>query len=92
MLTGGRKMKYYHMIIARPAAENMGDTSTRREYIARRQGSCPAGWICLGVCGYHETPKKRNTEDTPINTGACNVAFARSKPGKIHSHKGKGKL
>ena len=52
-------MKYYHMIIARSAAENVGDTSTRREYIAKRQGSAPDGWICLGVCGYHEEPKRR---------------------------------
>jgi len=51
-------MKFYHMIIARPAAENVGDTSTRREYISRHQGSAPAGWVCLGVCGYHETPKE----------------------------------
>lgn len=50
-------MKFYHMIIARLAAENVGDTSTRREYISRHQGSALAGWVCLGVCGYHETPK-----------------------------------
>ena len=49
-----KKVKYYHMIIARAAAENMGDTSTRREYISRQQGSAPAGWVCVGVCGYHE--------------------------------------
>lgn len=47
-------MKIYHMIIARAAAEVMGDTSTRREYLNRRQGAAPAGWICVGVCGYHE--------------------------------------
>lgn len=51
-------MKYYHMIIGRPVAENMGDKSTRREYISARQGSAPAGWVCLGVCGYHEEPRK----------------------------------
>lgn len=55
-------MKYYHMIIARPGPENVGDHSTRREYISRRQGSHPSGWICLGVCGYHETPKERRKE------------------------------
>lgn len=49
-------MKLYHMIIARPGPENFGDTSTRREYIARKQGSVPSpDWICVGVCGYHET-------------------------------------
>lgn len=48
--------KYYHMIVARPAAERTGDTSTRREYISPRQGSAPEGWVCLGVCGYHEKP------------------------------------
>ena len=53
-------MKVYHMIIARPVAERMGDTSTRKEYLSRKQGSAPAGWVCLGVCGYHETPRKAN--------------------------------
>lgn len=55
--TGGKsmkKVKYYHMIVARAAAENMGDTSTRKEYISTKQGSAPAGWVCVGVCGYHE--------------------------------------
>lgn len=47
-------MKIYHMIIARPAAENAGDTGTRKEYLSTRQGAAPAGWICVGVCGYHE--------------------------------------
>lgn len=51
-------MKYYHMIIGRIAAENFGDKSTRREYISRKQGSAPAGWVCVGVCGYHEEPRK----------------------------------
>lgn len=58
-------MKYYHMIIGRKAAEAMGDTSTRREYISRRQGSAPEGWVCLGVCGYHEDPHKRAIERNP---------------------------
>lgn len=51
-------MRKYHMIIARPGPENGGDHSTRREYISTRQGSAPAGWICLGVCGFHDEPKK----------------------------------
>lgn len=51
-------MKYYHMIIARPGPENFGDHSTRREYISPKQGSHPEGWICVGVCGYHEIPRK----------------------------------
>lgn len=55
-------MRKYHMIIAKPGPENMGDHSTRREYINTRQGSAPAGWICLGVCGYHDEPKKREKE------------------------------
>ena len=47
--------KYYHMIIQR-----IGDLTgkTRREYISRRQGYAPSGWICVGVCGYHEKTKK----------------------------------
>ena len=46
-------MKLYHMVIQRG-----DDPSTRREYIHQRQGAAPAGWKCVGVCGYHETPKK----------------------------------
>ena len=53
-----KKVKYYHMIVARAAAENMGDTSTRREYISTKQGSAPAGWVCVGVCGFHEGREK----------------------------------
>lgn len=57
-------MRIYHMIIGRKTAENMGDHSTRKEYLSRRQGSAPEGWVCLGVCGYHETPKaSRPTEE-----------------------------
>lgn len=48
-------MKYYHMIIKRPADL---DGDTRREYISTTQGAAPAGWVCVAVCGYHEAPKK----------------------------------
>ena len=51
-------MKYYHMIVAREVAENVGDHSTRKEYISTRQGSAPNGWVCVGVCGYHEEKRK----------------------------------
>ena len=50
--------KFYHMIIGRPGPENVGDTSTRREYISRRQGEAPDGWVCVGVCGYHESVER----------------------------------
>lgn len=43
--------KYYHMIIQRKYDQN---GETRREYISTRQGTAPQGWICVGVCGYHE--------------------------------------
>lgn len=49
-------MKYYHMIIQRPA-DLTGET--RREYIDTKQGAAPPGWICIAVCGYHETPKTK---------------------------------
>ena len=52
-------MKYYHMIVGKKWEEDHGDTSTRREYISRRQGAAPEGWVCLGVCGYHEEPKRK---------------------------------
>ena len=55
-------VKYYHMIIE----PNAG--GQRKEYISKRQGAAPAGWKCVGVCGYHEVPKedrdaKSKTED-----------------------------
>ena len=53
-------MKYFKMIIARKAAENMGDTSTRTTWVSKRQGDAPSGWICLGVCGYFETERERS--------------------------------
>lgn len=52
-------MKFYHMII-----EKDGKPETRREYIHPRQGSAPAGWKCIGVCGYHETPTKPGRKTT----------------------------
>lgn len=55
-------MKIYHMIIGRPVAERMGDKSTRKEYLSRKQGSAPDGWVCVGVCGYHETSKKQELD------------------------------
>ena len=50
-------MKIYHMIIGRRWEEEHGDTSTRREYKSTHQGSAPEGFICVGVCGYHEEPR-----------------------------------
>ena len=44
-------IKYYHMIIQRKYDKT---DETRREYISTRQGAAPQGWICVGVCGYHE--------------------------------------
>jgi len=55
-------MKYYHMVIAREAAERMGDKSTRKLYTSRKQGSHPDGWICLGVCGYFEKKEKKDAD------------------------------
>ena len=60
---GEDTIKYYHMIIARPSAENVGDTSTRKEYIARRQGSAPSGWVCVGVCGFHEETRPHSSRE-----------------------------
>lgn len=48
-------MKYYHMIIERDGK--------RREYISPKQGSTPAGWKCIGVCGYHEKPDDRRNPE-----------------------------
>ena len=48
-------MKYYHMIVQHPGDR---DGSTRREYISTIQGSAPNGYVCIGVCGYHEKPRE----------------------------------
>lgn len=47
-------MKYYHMVVGIPGKERMGDTSSKKEYISRKQGDAPEGWVCVGVCGFHE--------------------------------------
>lgn len=48
-------MKYYHMIVQYPGDR---DGSTRREYISTVQGSAPPGYVCIGVCGFHEKPRE----------------------------------
>ena len=58
-------MKYYRMIIARPAAERVGDPSTRKSYVSRRQGAHPDGWITAGVAGYFEKPNRNLKGDRP---------------------------
>ena len=52
-------MKYYHMIV-QPIGQSLDDTSNRKEYVSTIQGSAPAGYKCVGVCGYHE--KKREVQ------------------------------
>lgn len=53
-------MKYYHMIIERIIYDP--ESKTRREYISPKQGSAPAGWKCVAVCGYHEAPNEKRKE------------------------------
>lgn len=65
----GKQMKCYHMIIQRPADL---DGKTRREYISTQQGSAPAGWRCVAVCGYHDEPKTRETRKTRKTEGGSN--------------------
>lgn len=52
-------MKIYHMIVGKLSAESKGDTSTRKEYLSAHQGAAPSGYVCIGVCGYHEEPTKK---------------------------------
>ena len=47
--------KVYHMIIQRSGD---WEGTTRREYLSTHQGSAPEGWVCVGVCGYHEKPRE----------------------------------
>lgn len=55
-------MKYYHMIIEPENLAPENARKQRREYISRAQGSAPRGWRCVGVCGYHETPRENEME------------------------------
>jgi hypothetical protein len=48
-------MKYYHMIIEKKTTKP-NEPKERKEYISTTQGAAPAGWKCIGVCGYHEKP------------------------------------
>lgn len=43
-------MKNYHMLV-----ENRD--GVRKEYVSPHQGAAPAGWKCIAVMGYSETPK-----------------------------------
>ena len=45
-------MKYYRMAI-----ENI-KTGKRDTYVSKHQGSSPAGWKCVGVCGYFEKSER----------------------------------
>ena len=45
-------MKIYRMKIQN---KKTGETKT---YTSAHQGSAPAGYKCIGVLGYYETPKK----------------------------------
>lgn len=54
--------KIYHMIIEKEPPfynKNQDMSSTRREYLSANQGDAPHGWRCVGVCGYHEEPKRK---------------------------------
>lgn len=53
---GGNGVKFYRMAI-----ENI-KTGERDTYISKRQGAAPAGWKCVGVCGYFEHPARENKE------------------------------
>lgn len=60
-------MKYYHVLIAKEAAEKAGDTSTRKVYTSKKQSVAPAGWVCLGNLGYFEKPGKMESTETMEN-------------------------
>lgn len=69
-------MKIYRMLIAKPAAEKAGDTSTRTTYNSPRQGKAPNGYVCLAVIGYYEQPKEKYKEaNEELNFMPTNVYF-----------------
>lgn len=55
--------RYYHMIVQR-RSDWTGET--RKEYISTRQGAAPDGYVCVGVCGFHEKevkPKNKKAKE-----------------------------
>lgn len=53
-------MKIYHMIIEPKVWQGSEEKqkARRKEYLSRTQGKAPDGWVCVGVCGFHETVSK----------------------------------
>lgn len=50
-------MRVYHMVIEEnnPADFN---NPRQKEYLDTKQGAAPAGWHCVGVCGFHDQKKE----------------------------------
>lgn len=46
------KYDFYRMVIENPK------TGEIKSYVSKKQGAAPAGWICKGVVGGWQTPKK----------------------------------
>jgi hypothetical protein len=40
---------------------------TRKEYISTHQGSAPDGYVCVGVCGFHEKEVKQKNKKAKEN-------------------------
>lgn len=49
-------MKYYHNIVQYPGDRD--GSYSRREYISTTQGAAPPGYVCVGVCGFHEKTRE----------------------------------
>lgn len=52
-------MKIYHMEIERIYVKD-GEPNVRKTYKSPHQGAAPAGWRCVAVSGYYETPENPN--------------------------------
>lgn len=54
------------MRVFRMAIEN-NKTGQRDTYLSIHQGASPAGWRCIGVCGYYDTPKRNKDNTAPLS-------------------------
>ena len=50
-------MKIYRMVIEK-VNKDKNAPAVRKTYESVQQGAAPAGWRCVGVCGFYEKPKK----------------------------------
>ena len=58
--------RIYHMIVEPRTTYGFSEEELpvymrrkRKEYQSTKQGSAPAGYVCVAVCGYHDEPSRK---------------------------------